>query len=119
MIAAVVGTARRHRPDRSPFADFTASTRMDLSVTEYPTRADLSRYVRGSAAVIGLRGAGRLRAGAESAAAAPGVACQPTNSLRDVGGDLERDRGYPPTVEPAPFAWTAPPTTRVVTDPSP
>jgi phytoene synthase len=38
----------------SYFADFLRSMRMDLTVTEYATYADLAGYMWGSAAVIGL-----------------------------------------------------------------
>ena len=37
------------------FADFLVSMRMDTTVTDYATFADLDRYVHGSAAVIGLQ----------------------------------------------------------------
>ncbi len=37
------------------FDDFLASMRMDLTVTDYPDRAALDRYMYGSAEVIGLQ----------------------------------------------------------------
>ncbi|HZB48312.1 MAG TPA: squalene/phytoene synthase family protein, partial [Mycobacteriales bacterium] len=52
---AVVDTVRRWDIPLSYFADFLASMRMDLTVTEYPTYDDLLRYTWGSAAVIGLQ----------------------------------------------------------------
>ncbi|MFT7836143.1 phytoene/squalene synthase family protein [Saccharothrix sp. BKS2] len=108
VIAAVVDTAHRYGIDRSLFADFMASMRMDLTVTSYPTYADLARYVHGSAAVIGLQvlpvlGTSVPREEAEPAAAALGVAFQLTNFLRDVGEDLDRGRVYLPTEELAAF----------------
>ncbi|HEX6340129.1 phytoene/squalene synthase family protein [Umezawaea sp.] len=108
VIAAVVDTARRYDIDHQHFADFTASMRMDLTVTEYPTYADLARYVHGSAAVIGLQvlpvlGTSVPREEAEPAAAALGVAFQLTNFLRDVGEDLDRGRVYLPLDELAAF----------------
>ncbi|MFC6093186.1 phytoene/squalene synthase family protein [Saccharothrix lopnurensis] len=108
VIAAVVDTAHRYGIDRSLFADFMASMRMDLTVTSYPTYADLARYVHGSAAVIGLQvlpvlGTAVPREEAEPAAAALGVAFQLTNFLRDVGEDLDRGRVYLPTEELAAF----------------
>jgi len=108
VVAAVVDTARRHDIDHRHFADFLASMRMDLTVTEYPTYADLAEYVHGSAAVIGLQvlpvlGTSVPRAEAEPAAAALGVAFQLTNFLRDIGEDLDRGRVYLPLDELAAF----------------
>ncbi|MCS7483486.1 phytoene/squalene synthase family protein [Umezawaea endophytica] len=113
VIAAVVDTARRYDIDHRHFVDFTASMRMDLTVTEYPTHADLARYVRGSAAVIGLQvlpvlGTSVPREEAEPAAAALGVAFQMTNFLRDVGEDLDRGRVYLPLDELAAFGVDRP-----------
>ncbi|WNV88279.1 phytoene/squalene synthase family protein [Umezawaea sp. Da 62-37] len=108
VIAAVVDTAGRYGIDHRNFTDFLASMRMDLEVTDYPTYADLARYVHGSAAVIGLQvlpvlGTSVPRAEAEPAAAALGVAFQLTNFLRDVGEDLDRGRVYLPADELAAF----------------
>ena len=41
------------------FDDFLGSMRMDLTVTDYPDRAALDRYMYGSAEVIGLQTAAR------------------------------------------------------------
>ena len=81
--------------------DFLASMRMDLTVTEYPTYADLMTYVHGSAAVIGLQMVPVLeplvpREVAEPYAADLGVAFQLSNFVRDVGEDLRRGRVYLP-----------------------
>jgi phytoene synthase len=75
--------------------------RMDLTVTSYPDFPALERYMRGSAAVIGLQllpvfGTVVPRVEAEPAAAALGRAFQLTNFLRDVGEDLDRGRVYLP-----------------------
>ncbi|MFF4650711.1 phytoene/squalene synthase family protein [Streptomyces sp. NPDC001380] len=101
VVAALADTAARYRIDHRHFADFMDSMRMDLSVTDYPTWADLHRYMHGSAAVIGLQvlpvlGTSAPREEAEPHAAALGVAFQLTNFLRDVGEDLDRDRVYLP-----------------------
>jgi 15-cis-phytoene synthase len=101
---AVLDTARRWRIPHSYFADFVASMRMDLSVTGYPTYADLMRYMWGSAAVIGLEMLPILgRADrdvpwdvVESHAIDLGYAFQLTNFLRDVADDLRRGRVYLP-----------------------
>ena len=93
------------------FADFLTSMRMDLTVTEYPTFADLSVYVHGSAAVIGREMVHVL--GATDPADLPealdraddlGVAFQLANFIRDVGEDLERGRVYLPLDELERFA---------------
>ena len=98
---AVRDTVRRYDIDPSLHAEFMASMRMDLTVTEYETFADLQRYMRGSAVVLGLQMVpvlGTIVPSAEAAphAAALGVAFQLTNFLRDVGEDLDRGRIYLP-----------------------
>ncbi|WP_367138268.1 phytoene/squalene synthase family protein [Saccharothrix sp. HUAS TT1] len=106
--AALLDTVRRYDIPTEHFGDFMASMRMDLTVTDYPTRADLAQYVHGSAAVIGLQvvpvlGTVVPREEAEPAAAALGVAFQLTNFIRDVGEDLDRGRVYLPADELAAF----------------
>jgi phytoene synthase len=98
---AMRDAVRRYDIDPSWHDEFMASMRMDLSVTEYETFADLRRYMRGSAEVIGLQMVPVLgtivpRAEAEPHAAALGVAFQLTNFIRDVGEDLDRGRVYLP-----------------------
>ena len=56
---ALVDTAMRFAIPHRAFDDFLTSMRMDLTVTEYPTFADLAVYVHGSAAVIGRRDGAR------------------------------------------------------------
>ncbi|KAB2976594.1 phytoene/squalene synthase family protein [Streptomyces sp. SS1-1] len=101
VVRAVADTAARYGIDTALFADFMASMRADLTVTDYPTYADLRAYMHGSAAVIGLQmlpvlGTVVPREEAAPHAADLGVAFQLTNFLRDVGEDLDRGRVYLP-----------------------
>lgn len=101
VVHALADTAARYAIDHRHFDDFLGSMRADLAVTDYPTMADLERYMHGSAAVIGLQmlpvlGTVVPRAEAAPHAAALGVAFQLTNFLRDVGEDLDRGRVYLP-----------------------
>jgi 15-cis-phytoene synthase len=101
---AVIDTVQRWQIPSSYFADFLESMRMDLTVSSYPTYADLERYMWGSAAVIGLELLPILgRAGPdvrwdvlESHAIDLGKAFQLTNFIRDVAEDLRRGRVYLP-----------------------
>jgi 15-cis-phytoene synthase len=104
VLAAVDDTVRRYGIPANLFEDFLASMRMDLTVTDYPDRAALNRYMRGSAEVIGLQMLpilGTVVAADEAApyAAALGRAFQLTNFLRDVDEDLQRRRIYLPADE--------------------
>jgi phytoene synthase len=108
VLMALVDTVRRHDIDESLFTEFLASMRMDLTVTDYATFADLAEYTHGSARVIGLQmlpvlGTVVPRAEAAPYAAALGEAFQLTNFLRDVGEDLDRGRLYLPAAELAAF----------------
>ena len=96
---AAIATARTWGIPRDTFDAFLASMETDLTVTGYPTYADLERYMYGSAAVIGLqmvpilepldpRAAGHARA--------LGEAFQLTNFIRDVAEDHRRGRVYLP-----------------------
>ena len=103
-LTAVVHTARRYGIAWELFDDFLASMRMDLTVTDYPDRAALDRYMHGSAEVIGLQmlpvlGTVGPREEAAPYAAALGKAFQLTNFLRDVDEDLQRGRVYLPADE--------------------
>lgn len=79
------------------FLDAMAS---DLSVSRYPSYADLERYMRGSASSIGLmlcdilgvKRTGEITDGAMALS----EAMQLTHFLRDVGEDLEHGRIYLP-----------------------
>lgn len=108
VLAALADTVRRYGIRRELVDAFLRSMRMDLTVTEYATWADLGEYVHGSAEVIGLQvlpvlGTIGPLAEAEPGAAALGEAFQLTNFLRDVGEDLDRGRLYLPTGELAAF----------------
>ncbi|MFI6172461.1 phytoene/squalene synthase family protein [Nocardia sp. NPDC051052] len=108
VLAALLHTADSYRIPRELFDAFLASMRMDLSVTDYPDRAALDRYVYGSAEVIGLQllpilGTTESTQDAAPYAAALGKAFQLTNFLRDVDEDLARDRVYLPADELAVF----------------
>jgi phytoene synthase len=108
VLAAVVDTAGRFGIDDGLFTAFLRSMRMDLGVTDYPTRAALQEYVYGSAEVIGLQllpvlGTVGDPAEAAPSAAALGQAFQLTNFLRDVAEDLDRGRVYLPADELAAF----------------
>jgi phytoene synthase len=110
---ALVDTALRFAIPHEHFADFLASMRMDLTVTEYATFDELAVYVHGSAAVIGREMVHVL--GTTDPADLPealaraddlGVAFQLANFIRDVGEDLDRGRVYLPLDELAEFAVT-------------
>lgn len=104
VLVAVDHTVARYRIPGDLFEDFLRSMRMDLSVTDYPNRAALNQYMRGSAEVIGLQmlpvlGTVGDPAEAQPYAAALGQAFQLTNFLRDVDEDLVRNRVYLPADE--------------------
>ena len=108
VLVALADTVRRYGIRMELFTEFLASMRMDLTVTDYATFADLERYMYGSAGVIGLQllpvlGTVGPPAEAEPFAAALGEAFQLTNFLRDVGEDLDRGRLYLPAEELAAF----------------
>jgi 15-cis-phytoene synthase len=103
-LSAVVHSARVYGIGWELFDDFLNSMRMDLTITDYPDRAALERYMYGSAEVIGLQmlpvlGTVGPREEAAPAAAALGKAFQLTNFIRDVNEDLERGRVYLPADE--------------------
>jgi 15-cis-phytoene synthase len=104
VLTAVVHTARKYDIGWDLFDDFLASMRMDLTVTDYPDRASLEKYMYGSAEVIGLQmlpvlGTAVPREQAAPYAAALGTAFQLTNFIRDVDEDLHRGRVYLPADE--------------------
>ncbi|OBK74112.1 phytoene/squalene synthase family protein [Mycobacterium sp. 1274761.0] len=103
-LAAVVHTARKYQIPWQLFDDFLDAMRMDLTVTDYPDRSTLERYMHGSAEVIGLQllpvlGTVCPREEAAPYAAALGKAFQLTNFLRDIDEDLLRGRVYLPADE--------------------
>ena len=108
VLAAVRHTARKYGIPPELFGAFLASMRMDLTVTDYPNRAALNRYMYGSAEVIGLQllpvlGTVGPAEHAAPYAAALGKAFQLTNFLRDVDEDLVRNRVYLPADELAAY----------------
>ena len=103
-LAAVVDSAKTYGIGWNLFDDFLGSMQMDLTVTDYPTRAELDRYMYGSAEVIGLQmlpilGHVAPRDEVAPYAAALGKAFQLTNFLRDIDEDLQRGRVYLPADE--------------------
>lgn len=108
ILAALADTAARYRIDHCLFDDFLDAMRRDLTVTDYPDRVALDRYMHGSAAVIGLQvlpvlGTVGPQADAAPYASALGKAFQLTNFLRDIAEDLDRGRVYLPADELAAF----------------
>ena len=113
VLRAVLDTATRYAIEPQLFADFLASMRMDAvgsgtEVRDYADWRQLSGYMHGSAAVIGLQvlpvlGTVVPHAQAQPHASALGVAFQLTNFLRDVGEDLDRGRVYLPADQLAAF----------------
>jgi phytoene synthase len=92
-------TMRRWQIPRVHVEAFLESMRMDITVTGYPTYADLEHYMYGSAAVIGLQMLPILEPLTPEAAPrarALGEAFQMSNFIRDVGEDLRRGRVYLP-----------------------
>jgi phytoene synthase len=100
--AALVDTVKRFDIPHQHFVDFLHSMEMDLTVSTYATYEDLSEYVYGSAAVIGLQMVpilGPLSEEAYLPAEKLGVAFQLANFIRDVAEDLDRGRIYLPLDE--------------------
>ena len=99
VLAALWHTMATYRLQPTLVEEFLASMAMDLTVARYDTWADLRRYVRGSAAVIGELVAPVLGATATEAtgyAGTLGEAFQLTNFIRDVAEDYQRGRVYLP-----------------------
>ena len=108
VLAAVRHTARRYGISDQLFDDFLASMRMDLTITDYPDRAALNEYMKGSAEAIGLQVLPILGTTGPAEEAAPhaaalGRAFQLTNFLRDIDEDLLRQRVYLPADELAAY----------------
>jgi phytoene synthase len=96
---AMAHTMRRWNLPRAHVEAFLESMQMDITISGYPTYADLEQYMYGSAAVIGLQMLPILEPMAPEAGArarALGEAFQMTNFIRDVGEDLQRGRVYLP-----------------------
>lgn len=104
--AALVDTINRFDIPISYFQAFLNSMKMDLTITEYQTYNELSEYIYGSAAVIGLQMVAVLGTNKTSdlvqaniSAQKLGIAFQLANFIRDVGEDLDRGRVYLPLQE--------------------
>lgn len=101
VVRAVLHTVTEYGIERRYLTDFLAAMAADLTVSRYPTFAELRGYMWGSASVIGLQllpilGVTGDLERAEQAAADLGIAFQLTNFLRDVGEDYRRGRIYLP-----------------------
>lgn len=109
VLRALVDTTARYSISHDYYYAFLHSMRMDIPGTKmfrsrYRTMDELSEYMYGSAAVIGLQmlpilGTATDRDSAAGPAVALGEAFQLTNFIRDMGEDLDRDRIYLPTEE--------------------
>ncbi|MBY6686033.1 phytoene/squalene synthase family protein [Rhodococcus sp. BP-149] len=106
ILAALFDTARRYDIPSEYFTAFMTSMLMDVPHSaiykdRYATMDELSTYMYGSAAVIGLQMLPILGTvcpveEARPTASALGEAFQVTNFVRDAGEDLARDRIYLP-----------------------
>jgi phytoene synthase len=118
---AMTHTMRRWLIPRAHVEAFLDSMRMDITVTGYPTYADLEKYMYGSASVIGLQMLPILEPVAPEAAPrarALGEAFQMSNFIRDVGEDLRRGRVYLPQQDLDTFGVTREILARGVVTPS-
>jgi phytoene synthase len=110
LLPAVLHTIAVFDMDHEDFTKFLHSMAMDLTVTSYPTYADLLEYMEGSAAVIGTMMLPILGSSDPVAAREParqlGFAFQLTNFIRDVAEDLDRGRTYLPDEHLAAFDLT-------------
>ncbi|KUL42048.1 phytoene/squalene synthase family protein [Actinoplanes awajinensis] len=110
LLPAVLHTIAVFGLDLDDFEKFLRSMAMDLTVTSYPTYADLLDYMEGSAAVIGTMMLPILGSSDPVAAREParqlGFAFQLTNFIRDVAEDTARGRIYLPQEHLAEFGVT-------------
>lgn len=110
LLPAVLHTIAVFDLNRDDFASFLRSMAMDVTVSSYPTYADLLHYMEGSAAVIGTMMLPILGSADPGAAREParqlGFAFQLTNFIRDVAEDLDRGRTYLPDADLARFSVT-------------
>jgi 15-cis-phytoene synthase len=101
VIGAMVDAGIRHRLPMAELSVYMDSMRVDCGPVRLGTRAELDRYMRGSAGAVGLLMAPLL--GAPSSLhgemARLGLAFQLTNFIRDVREDYELDRVYLPAEE--------------------
>jgi 15-cis-phytoene synthase len=98
VIAALVDAGRRHDLPLDELSVYMDSMRVDCGPVRVATRAELDRYMRGSAGAVGLIMAPLLGAPPElhTRVAELGTAFQLTNFIRDVREDFELDRVYLP-----------------------
>lgn len=106
VLAATWHTMRALGLSPDLLGEFLDSMVMDLTISRYETWADLRRYMRGSAAVIGELMAPVLGAKGTAAlghAGALGEAFQLTNFIRDISEDHALGRIYLPQADLARF----------------
>src|SRR5262249_3392740 len=98
VIAALVDAGRRHDLPLAELAVYMDSMRVDCGPVRMATRAELDRYMRGSAGAVGLNMAPLLGVPTtlHRTVAKLGTAFQLTNFIRDVREDYELDRVYLP-----------------------
>ncbi|MBA2566927.1 MAG: phytoene/squalene synthase family protein [Thermoleophilaceae bacterium] len=98
VIAALVDAGRRHELPLEELHVYMSSMRVDCAPVRIETWRELERYMRGSAAAVGLIMASLLGAPAAESwtFARLGMAFQLTNFLRDVREDYALDRLYLP-----------------------
>ena len=98
VIAALVDAGRRHRLPLGELSVYMSSMRLDCAPLRIETREELERYMRGSAAAVGLIMAPLLGAPLDEhqTFARLGVAFQLTNFIRDVREDHALGRLYLP-----------------------
>jgi len=99
---ALIDTVQRYGIPHQYFEAFFRSMTMDLSIKEYNTFDQLTEYIYGSAAVIGLEMTHVLGSNSPEtleSAKNLGVAFQLANFVRDVSEDLDRGRIYLPLDE--------------------
>ena len=98
VIAALVDAGRRHDLPLGELRVYMRSMRIDCGRVRIETWEELERYMRGSAATVGLIMAPLLGAPADEhqTFARLGVAFQLTNFIRDVREDYALDRLYIP-----------------------
>ncbi len=101
VIAALVDAGRRHELPLGELSIYMDSMRLDCGPVRVANRAELDRYMRGSAGAVGMIMAPLLDTPAElhSEVARLGSAFQLTNFIRDVAEDFALDRIYLPADE--------------------
>lgn len=101
VIAALVDAGRRHELPLGELSIYMDSMRLDCGPVRVANRAELDRYMRGSAGAVGMIMAPLLDTPAElhPAVAKLGSAFQLANFIRDVKEDYALDRIYLPADE--------------------